>query len=303
MSLLNQLEVTDFYGVTTTKGDLIVNDGTKNARLAVGTNGYQLVADSTETTGLKWIASGAVSVDAAQYTLSSSPISTNSTTPILLNNFTNTPAVGNYVIMCELTYALNKTSNRSITLGFYKNNVLVSDSARTFDSHSANAKTCLVVAQYITSLNGSDVITVKFNVNNVDTTASIYSGNLLVMKFTDVFQYNVVTPTFETNATVNVNVPGVTNTPTDGNHLLLFNATFSISRNNATATFGLYKSGTLITGTERVLSPLNNIRTICCIGFVSNFSGFQELTCKVKSSATNNGIILYERNLLVLKIS
>lgn len=39
------------------KGDLIVGTGADTfARLAVGTNGYTLVADSAETTGLKWAA-------------------------------------------------------------------------------------------------------------------------------------------------------------------------------------------------------------------------------------------------------
>ena len=37
------------------KGDLAGGTGADTAvRLAVGTNGYSLVADSTQTTGLKW---------------------------------------------------------------------------------------------------------------------------------------------------------------------------------------------------------------------------------------------------------
>jgi hypothetical protein len=42
----------------TTKGDIFVY-GTGDTRLPVGTNGYTLVADSTETTGLKWAAPAA----------------------------------------------------------------------------------------------------------------------------------------------------------------------------------------------------------------------------------------------------
>jgi hypothetical protein len=42
------------------KGDLVVGTGADTfARLAVGTNGYTLVADSAETTGLKWQAAAA----------------------------------------------------------------------------------------------------------------------------------------------------------------------------------------------------------------------------------------------------
>ena len=44
---------------TTTKGDLIVRNGTGNVRLAVGTDTYALVADSTAATGVKWASVGA----------------------------------------------------------------------------------------------------------------------------------------------------------------------------------------------------------------------------------------------------
>lgn len=46
----------DALAPTTTKGDLIVYDGTDNIRLAVGTNGYLLTADSAQTSGVKWAA-------------------------------------------------------------------------------------------------------------------------------------------------------------------------------------------------------------------------------------------------------
>jgi hypothetical protein len=48
----------DALAPTTTKGDLIVNTGSDNVRLPVGTNDYVLIADSTQTTGVRW---GAVS--------------------------------------------------------------------------------------------------------------------------------------------------------------------------------------------------------------------------------------------------
>lgn len=41
---------------TTTKGDLIVSNGTANIRLAVGADGLALVADSAQTSGLKYAA-------------------------------------------------------------------------------------------------------------------------------------------------------------------------------------------------------------------------------------------------------
>lgn len=46
----------DALAPTTTKGDLIVNNGTDNVREAVGTNGFVLTADSTQASGIKWAA-------------------------------------------------------------------------------------------------------------------------------------------------------------------------------------------------------------------------------------------------------
>jgi hypothetical protein len=49
----------DALSPITTKGDLIVGDGANStARLAVGTNGFVLTADSAEATGVKWAAAG-----------------------------------------------------------------------------------------------------------------------------------------------------------------------------------------------------------------------------------------------------
>jgi hypothetical protein len=47
----------DALSPVTTKGDLIVSDGTDNVRQAVGTDTYVLTADSTTATGIKWAAS------------------------------------------------------------------------------------------------------------------------------------------------------------------------------------------------------------------------------------------------------
>ena len=44
----------DALAPTTTKGDIIASDGSDNVRLAVGTNGQVLVADSSESAGVKW---------------------------------------------------------------------------------------------------------------------------------------------------------------------------------------------------------------------------------------------------------
>ncbi len=50
----------------TSKGDLIVHNGTNEVRLATGTNTYVLTADSTQATGLKWALPFSTPVSVAQ---------------------------------------------------------------------------------------------------------------------------------------------------------------------------------------------------------------------------------------------
>lgn len=51
-----KLAAFDALSPTTTKGDLIVSNGTNNIRLGVGTDTYVLTADSTAASGIKWAA-------------------------------------------------------------------------------------------------------------------------------------------------------------------------------------------------------------------------------------------------------
>lgn len=54
----------DALSPLTTKGDLIAHNGTNDVRLAVGTNGYVLTADSTAASGVAWAAAtGGATVD------------------------------------------------------------------------------------------------------------------------------------------------------------------------------------------------------------------------------------------------
>jgi hypothetical protein len=55
----------DALSPTTAKGDLIVHNGTNNVALTAGTDGYALVADSTQTSGIKWASVGGADPNAA----------------------------------------------------------------------------------------------------------------------------------------------------------------------------------------------------------------------------------------------
>lgn len=73
----------------TTKGDLLLHTGSAHARLGVGTNGQALVADSTQTTGVKW---------ATVADLSSSQTLTNKTIALGSNTVSGTLAQFNTAV-------------------------------------------------------------------------------------------------------------------------------------------------------------------------------------------------------------
>ena len=114
------------------KGDLVVGTGADTfAKLTVGTNGHILVADSAETTGLKWAAAqtpsfvGCVLQKTASQTISNSTVTFVTWNDELVDtdgfhdNSTNTSRItipsgkgGKYQINFIITYASNNTGYR-----------------------------------------------------------------------------------------------------------------------------------------------------------------------------------------------
>ena len=103
------------------KGDLIVGTGADAvARLAVGTNGHTLVADSVETTGLKWVApsSGAVKQVVANNSTTAQTLATTTYTDITGGSVTITPTSASNSILIQTSFFCKpyRNTNDSVQL-------------------------------------------------------------------------------------------------------------------------------------------------------------------------------------------
>jgi hypothetical protein len=117
----------DALAPTTTKGDLIVSNGSDNIRLAVGTNGFLLTADSAETSGVKWAAapvsttvSDDTTTNASYYpTFATATSGTFSTATVSSTKLTYNPSLGDLratqLAASNGIMFTNQTINTSVT--------------------------------------------------------------------------------------------------------------------------------------------------------------------------------------------
>lgn len=147
------------------KGDLIAATAADTvARLAVGTNGQVLQADSTTATGLKWANAGTAFSGCSVYLSSAQSISNNADTEVLWNaEFYDTDAfhstvsntgrmtipsgkAGKYLVQVNLGYAANATGQRMARIKhrnsggttLYENEFRVANVGATYETYVAN---------------------------------------------------------------------------------------------------------------------------------------------------------------------
>jgi hypothetical protein len=149
------------------KGDLVAGTGADAfARLGVGTNGQVLAADSTESTGLKWITPAATTPTAAAVQVNKSgnqslsnstvTIATFDTETVDTNGFhstvTNTDRLtvptgyaGKYLVVATANFAGNGTGIRQLLL--YKNTTQIAENVISTNSFSGstNANAQIIV--------------------------------------------------------------------------------------------------------------------------------------------------------------
>ncbi|WP_413558528.1 beta strand repeat-containing protein [Bdellovibrio sp. HCB209] len=158
---------------STTKGDLIVHDGStnKNVRLPAGTNGYILTADSAVTGGMKWAAAPSTGVTSVSGT-SPVQVSNGTTTPVISVDLATASTAGIMQVGTGLSVAsgvvsVNSTSSTGVLLNG-GNSFTAAGSVGTNDPYGFSIET-----------NGANRITVA-SAGNVTVNAPT-SGEALVV--------------------------------------------------------------------------------------------------------------------------
>jgi hypothetical protein len=132
------------------KGDLIAGTGADTfARLAVGTNGHTLVADSAETTGLKWAAPAGggkvLQVVGATTSTETTIASTSYTDTTITATITPTSATSKIMVMVMgKAYAERSTSNQNIGVKLLRD------------------ATALYTSDYFQNINGTGLTAISF---------------------------------------------------------------------------------------------------------------------------------------------
>lgn len=301
MSIFRELEITDgFYGITANKGELIVNDGTKNIALPPGINGQVLTADSGQTTGLSWVtgSGGGSSVTSTQQILSAQ-ISTNSTTPIEIADFTDTPIAGTHIVLVNFVFSISASSN-SLTFGLYKNGILVSSTQRVVFGPGSNVKYSFGF-QHSLTFSGTDILTYRISSSSVNSVITVISGDTVLLKVASVYQ-NTISTTFTTNSTTPLELTELTLAPAAGYYVIYTNLVYSLSKLYESVTISLYNDATLITPNS-VLKPVSNNNEIYQGTHTNNFSGSNSLKVKVSVSNTNANVTIYSGNIILMLLS
>jgi fibronectin-binding autotransporter adhesin len=180
----------DALSPTTTKGDIIVSNGTNNVRLPVGgTTGFVLTVDSTQANGVKWAAASAPDFEGV-YTTDADKILTT-------NNGAFTIAAGTGAVAVNSTNAAGITLNGSIAGPV---NIGTGTSTGTVTLGGTGTQTIAVG-------NDAGVKTVNLGSTNTTSTTTISSGT------TGALNVNV-----NNNSPTNINTGTSTGTVTLGNN-------------------------------------------------------------------------------------
>ena len=148
----------DSLSPLTTKGDLVVNNGTNNVRVPVGTDTFVLTADSTQASGVKWAAASGSTAQYLVFARNSSGQSITTATQTTVtnwteitdtdNDFNNTTGVwtcstaGKYIFMATVTFSDTvAASDRNAYIRDVTNSTDLAHSIRPFSTAGSGQTT------------------------------------------------------------------------------------------------------------------------------------------------------------------
>jgi hypothetical protein len=166
------------------KGDLIVGTGSNTGtRVALGTNGYVLTADSSETNGLKWAAPAAVGEFASSITFEGSSADDNETTlqvtnPTADRTITLPDATGTVALLDASQTLTNKTialSSNSVSgsISDFNSALTDADFATIAGTETLTNKTLTSPAVTGLTLNDANIVFEGATANDYETTLTV----------------------------------------------------------------------------------------------------------------------------------
>lgn len=186
----------DALSPLTTKGDLIVNDGTNDIRLAVGTNDFVLTADSTQASGVKWsAASGGSGSPVVVSAFNNSAQVLPAATMTILTGWTESvdsdsifnsasgvctipSGGGTFYIRADVTQT--SPSSGDCVVRIYKNGSVARESISPFNTAGSGQTTRSV--SYLDSFAATDTIDIRCFSTTSTTIVNANKTNLIIMK-------------------------------------------------------------------------------------------------------------------------
>jgi hypothetical protein len=292
MSVINNLNVDGiFTGITTNKGDILVNNGSSNDAFPVATDGYILSADSTQPFGLKWIPNtgGGGGGTVMEVNIQPYDFSTNSTVPVVISNTSQTGLNGNILfigtINCKLTH-----SRCFFTIGLYRNGSLIPGTQKKYGGID---KVIFPVSIHQTiALIMSDIFDIRINVDNpicdvIIAGVTPYNNSSLVNANT-LISINTTNPYELTDFTF---------TGANGLVALIINMNCVTDHAYATFSIGIYKNNVLV-GQNRTFGGIDTLIVPVAINIILDLLISDVVSIYVNSDSNANTVTIYERTML-----
>ena len=280
---------------TTTKGDLIVYNGTNNVRQPVGTNDYLLVGNSLSSTGITW--SPPVFKDSLFKIVNAS----DSTKQII---FSSTGTTGT-----STTFIASQTANRTLTLPNATDTIVSNNFSATLTNKNITGSTNYVGANELKTTGSPVVISsaippITGQVLTATTaTTAIWKDVTLPSGTVDTQQVSSTTTT-STTSLVYVDLDTITpftittNNTATIKYIVEFSAIFSQSSANRRATFIININGTDVAASEKGIDTQHsNTRTLTMTHCFSSIPNGQII--KVRYRTTGGTLSVFQRVLTI----